>query len=91
MNQSSETPRTRRNNVIYTLEILRAKSFVLKALLDYRVVQIKALYDASKYDPNTHRWIKGRINIISTKLTEISDEIERLQKEMKNHGNSNNQ
>ena len=91
MKTKSDTPVTRRQNAVYTLEMLRAKSRVLKALLDYRVVQFKALHDASKYDPVQHRWIKGRINIISDKLTGLYAEMEELEKELNNHGSNNNQ
>jgi hypothetical protein len=89
LNQSSKTPRTRRNNVIYALEMLRAKSHVLKALMDYRVVQFKALHDAGKYDPITYGWVKGRISVVSEKLTKLYAEVDNLEKELQNHGNDN--
>lgn len=85
----SDTPVTRRNNVIYTLEMLRAKSRVLKALMDYRVVQFKALHDAGKYDPVTYGWVKGRISVISERLTELYAEVDKLEKELNHHGNHN--
>jgi len=87
----SDTPVTRRINVIYTLEMLRAKSRVLKALMDYRVVQIKALHDAGKYDPDTYGWVKGRISVVSERLTELYDEMDNLEKELNHHGSNNNQ
>lgn len=89
MNKTSDTPVTRRNNVIYSLEMLRAKSHVLNALMDYRVVQFKALHDAGKYDPVTYGWVKGRISVISARLAELYTEMDNLEKELQNHGNNN--
>ena len=92
MREKSTSSVARRNSsVVYALEMLGAKSRVLKALLDYRVVQIKALHDAGKYDPTTYGWIEGRISVVSGRLTELYDEMDNLEKELKNHGTSNNQ
>ena len=88
MKPRSDTSVARRNSVIYALEMLRAKSRVLKALMDYRVVQFKALHDAGKYDPVTYGWVKGRISVVSDKLTELYAEIDKLEKELTNHGDN---
>ena len=88
MKENRTSSVARQNSTVYALEMLGAKARVLKSLLDYRVVQIKALHDAGKYDPVTYGWIKGRISVVSDRLTELYDEMDKLEKEMKN-GNNN--
>lgn len=76
----------RRQDKIYRSEYLGAKAYVLKALLNFRLVQIKALHDAGKYDPETYAWLKGRMTTVSGKLSELYKEIDQLEKEISNHG-----
>jgi hypothetical protein len=83
--KETTTFRARRNKILYRLEYLGAKSHVLKSLLNFRIVQVKALHDAGEFDPETYAWIQGRMKTVSGKLSELYKEIDTLEKEIDQH------